>query len=136
MPGRFYGNKGKRSRNAVFMGAEVNVLQEGWDQTDINDDVRHVFWHRGQFHALFSKADEHPGPIYIADSTDGLDWRNHRMYVDNENLSDANTVYPVNTEKNFPHGLGAYNALESADWRLLVKTLVRSNHRMDLGRTF
>ncbi len=98
------------------------------------DRCWHVFWRQGSFHSIYSLRGEHPGNIYIADSKDGLNWENHRLFFGDGSWSDANCIYPVDIKENFPKGLCKGNTLESDDWMFLIKTLYQPNHRMGLAR--
>ena len=98
------------------------------------DRCWHVFWYKGNFHSVYSLRGEHPGNIYIADSKDGLNWENHRLFVDDGSWSDANCIYPAGIKEDFPQGLCKGNTLESDDWIFLIKTLHRPYHRMGLAR--
>ena len=98
------------------------------------DRCWHVFWYKGNFHSVYSLRGEHPGNIYIADSKDGLNWENHRLFVGDGSWSDANCIYPAGIKEDFPQGLCKGNTLESDDWIFLIKTLYRPYHRMGLAR--
>jgi len=89
---------------------EMKTMCRCWD----------VFWLDGSWHMLYNTT---PGPIYIADSKDGLQWTNKRILLAGDQWSDSDTLYPVGVDKDFPCGLCPGNDIDAKDYRLFVKWL-------------
>ncbi|MBN1911244.1 MAG: hypothetical protein JW818_15975 [Pirellulales bacterium] len=98
-----------------------------------------VFWHNGSLHILYSRFEDEPGSIRIADSTDGLNWTNSRVFFAGKHWDDSDALFPVRAKQDFPCGLCQGLDITSDRWGLLVKKLTRAGgerHRMGivLGR--
>ena len=103
---------------------EMKNMHRCWD----------VFWHDGGYHMLYNT---NPGPIYIADSTDGLHWKNHRLFLEGKQWADADALFPVNVKEDFPCGLCPGNDIRADEYRLLLKKMTGGSsgqHRMGLAR--